>query len=95
MCTRFVTPCLVRRRETCALTVASLINSDAATSAFDAPDATAAARPALPVYERRQALGNEATAICRFVVAEVREKCAGDRRREHRLSRSHETMSRD
>jgi len=34
----------------------------------------------LPVCERRQALGSEATAICRFVVAEVREKCAGDRR---------------
>ena len=35
---------------------------------------------ALPVCERRQALGSDATAICHFVVAEVREKCAGDRR---------------
>ena len=34
----------------------------------------------LPVCERRQALGSEATAICQYVVAEVREKCAGDRR---------------
>ena len=34
----------------------------------------------LPVCKRRQALGSEATAICHSVVAEVREKCAGDRR---------------
>ena len=43
MCTRFVTASLVRRRETCALTVASLMNRDAATSALDAPDPTAVA----------------------------------------------------
>ena len=43
MCTRFVTASLVRRRETCALTVASLMNSEAAISALDAPDPTALA----------------------------------------------------
>src|SRR5205807_5284460 len=41
MCTRLVTSSLVRSRETCALTVASLMNRDAATSALEAPDATA------------------------------------------------------
>src|SRR4051812_42106696 len=43
ICTRFATASLVRRRETCALTVASLMNRDAATSALDAPDPTAVA----------------------------------------------------
>ncbi len=41
--TRFVMSSLVSSRETCALTVASLMNSRPAISAFDAPDATASA----------------------------------------------------
>ena len=43
ICTRLVTSSLVNRRDTCALTVASLMNSEAATSALEAPDPIAAA----------------------------------------------------
>lgn len=43
MCTRLATSSLVNSRDTWALTVASLMKSDAATSALDAPDPTATA----------------------------------------------------
>ena len=45
--TRFETSSLVSRRETWAFTVASLMNREAAISAFDAPDATSRARGGL------------------------------------------------
>jgi hypothetical protein len=38
ICTRLAPSSLVKRRDTCALTVAPLINKAAATSAFEAPD---------------------------------------------------------
>ncbi len=43
ICTRLATASFVNSRDTCALTVASLIYNEVATSAFDAPDPTAAA----------------------------------------------------
>ena len=43
ICTRLATASLVSRRDTCAFTVASLMNSDAAISALDAPEPTAVA----------------------------------------------------
>ena len=43
ICTRLATSSLVNRRETCALTVASLRNSEVPTCALEAPEATATA----------------------------------------------------
>src|SRR4051794_17247748 len=43
ICTRLLTSSLAMRRETCALTVASLMKSEAAISAFEAPSPSAVA----------------------------------------------------